>query len=137
MTSLAEFLVSIATPWHLWPWLAEAPRLEVTYHSLHYQDSLRSIMGDPEWVTSIHGRHPEQAPVRGETITRTVLEYASGAQALVVHRVQDAALDRLQSVAHVRQGALDDDAHRVVEIRAAHLAVDADDLDRAELRHAA
>ena len=79
----AEFLVSIATPWHLWPWLAEAPRLEVTYHSLHYQDSLRSIMGDPEWITSIHGRHPEQAPVKGETITRTVLEYADGAQALV------------------------------------------------------
>jgi predicted dehydrogenase len=79
----AEFLVSIATPWHLWPWLAEAPRLEATYHSLHYQDSLRSIMGDPEWITSIHGRHPEQAPVKGETITRTVLEYADGAQALV------------------------------------------------------
>ena len=79
----AELLVSIATPWHLWPWLAEAPRLEVTYHSLHYQDALRSIMGDPLTVTSVHGRHPEQAPVKGETITRTVLEYATGAQALV------------------------------------------------------
>jgi predicted dehydrogenase len=79
----AEILVSIATPWHLWPWLAEAPRLEVTYHSLHYQDALRSIMGDPVAVTSVHGRHPEQAPVRGETITRTVLEYANGAQSLV------------------------------------------------------
>jgi predicted dehydrogenase len=79
----AEILVSIATPWHLWPWLAAAPRLEVTYHSLHYHDSLRSIMGDPTWVTSVHGRHPEQAPVQGETITRTVLEYANGAQAIV------------------------------------------------------
>jgi predicted dehydrogenase len=80
----AEILVSIATPWHLWPWLAEAPRLEVTYHSLHYQDALRSIIGDPEWVTSVHGRHPQQAPVKGETITRTVLEYANGAQSVVV-----------------------------------------------------
>jgi predicted dehydrogenase len=79
----AQVLVSVATPWHMWPWLAAAPRLEVTYHSIHYLDSLRSILGDPAWVTSVHGRDPEQAPVVGETMTRTVLEYADGSSALV------------------------------------------------------
>ena len=43
----------------------------------------RSILGDPVWVTSVHGRYPEQAPVVGETMTKTVLEYPDGVQALV------------------------------------------------------
>ncbi len=71
------------TPWHLWPWLASAPQLEMMYHSIHYQDSLRSILGDPVWVTSVHGRYPEQDPVVGETATKTILEYADRRQALV------------------------------------------------------
>ena len=56
----AQIQVSVATPWHLWPWLASAPQLEVMYHSIHYQDSLRSILGDPVWVTSVHGRYPSR-----------------------------------------------------------------------------
>ena len=79
----AQVQVSVSTPWHLWPWLAAAPRLEIMYHSIHYQDALRSILGDPVWVTSVHGRHPQQGAVTGETITRTVLEYADGVLALV------------------------------------------------------
>ncbi|MFV2063020.1 MAG: Gfo/Idh/MocA family protein, partial [Chloroflexota bacterium] len=79
----AQIQVSVATPWHLWPWLAAAPRLEVMYHSIHYQDALRSILGDPVWVTSVHGRYPRQDAVAGETTTKTILEYADGSQALV------------------------------------------------------
>lgn len=79
----AEIQVSVATPWHLWPWLAAAPRLEVLYHSLHYLDALRSILGDPAWVTSVHGRDPNQDPVRGETKTLTVLEFTDSLHALV------------------------------------------------------
>ena len=45
---------------------------------------MRSILGDPEWITSIHGRFPNEDRVSGETMTRTVLEYADGVQALVV-----------------------------------------------------
>ena len=44
-----------------------------------------------------------------------------GEDAALVHRVQDAAMDGLQAVAHVRQGARDDDAHRVLDERLAHL----------------
>ena len=39
-----------------------------------------------------------------------------GGQALLPHRVEDAALDRLQPVAHVGQGAGGDDRQRVVEV---------------------
>ncbi len=81
--SAAQLQVSVSTGWHLWPWLAAAPRLEIMYHSIHYLDAMRSILGDPAWVTSVHGRYPEQAPVQGETRTTTLLEYPDGLQALI------------------------------------------------------
>lgn len=79
----ARIVVTIETPWHMWPWLAEAPRLEVVYHSIHYLDALRSLFGDPEWVTSRHARYADQGEVEGETKTITILDYANGLQALV------------------------------------------------------
>lgn len=79
----AQIQVGCETPWHMWPWLASAPRLEVMYHSIHYLDSLRSILGDPEWVTSRHTRYAEQGNVQAETKTVTVMDYADGLQALV------------------------------------------------------
>ena len=79
----AQIQVSCETPWHMWPWLAATPKLEVMFHSIHYLDSLRSIFGDPVWVTSRHARYPNQGKVQGETKTITTLDYANGLQALV------------------------------------------------------
>ena len=79
----AQVQVSVSTPLHLWAWIAESPHLDIKIHSTHYLDALRSILGDPVWVTSVHGRYPGQAPVVGETMTKTVLEYPDGVQGLV------------------------------------------------------
>ena len=49
---------------------------------------------------------------------------ATGRQLEVVHRHEDAALRRLESIAHVRQGAIHDRAHRVREVALMQLAVD-------------
>src|SRR3954454_22054230 len=49
----------------------------------------------------------------------------------VVHCVEDTAMHGLQTVAHVRQGAPDDHAHGVVEVRRAHLLLEEARLDRA------
>jgi predicted dehydrogenase len=78
----ANIIVSVETPWHMWPWLRDSDQLEIMYHSIHYQDSLRFLLGNPATVTSRHARFPDQ-PERAETKTLTVLDYASGAQALV------------------------------------------------------
>jgi predicted dehydrogenase len=88
----AQILVSISTPWHMWPWLRESPRLDVMYHSIHYIDSLRSILGDPEWVTSRHTKYPGQLE-RAETKTVTVLDYTSGLQALIAVNHHDESGD--------------------------------------------
>ena len=47
-------------------------------------------------------------------------------QTHLVHGVQDAAMHGLEAVAHIGQRAADDDRHRVVEIRPAHLVFNVD-----------
>jgi predicted dehydrogenase len=78
-----QIQISVATPWHMWPWLAAVDQLEIRFHSIHYHDAMRYLFGDPEWVTSRHTRYPNQGSVKGETKTITVLDYASGLQVLV------------------------------------------------------
>jgi predicted dehydrogenase len=79
----AQIQVSCETPWHMWPWLASSPILEVMFHSIHYIDSLRFLFGEPEWVTSRHTRYPLQGNVKGESKTVTVFDYADGLQILI------------------------------------------------------
>ncbi len=86
-------------------------------------------------------RHAHQRVVDREIAVRMVLAHrvADGARRLVVgpvrreielaHRIEDAAVDGLQAVAHVRQRAADDHAHRVIEIAALHFVEDRDRLD--------
>src|SRR5207245_4880908 len=50
----------------------------------------------------------------------------------LVHGVEDASLHRLEAVAYVRQGPLDDYAHGVVEVRRAHLLFDLNGADVAD-----
>jgi predicted dehydrogenase len=79
----ASIQVSVNTPWDMWGWLVESPRLEILYHSIHYIDAMRSLFGDPDWITSRHSRYPLQGNMVGETKTITVLDYSSGLQALI------------------------------------------------------
>ena len=61
-------------------------------------------------------------------------ERGGGAVSAVVHGVQDATVDGLEAVAHVGQGASDDDAHRVVEVGALHLFLQVDLADALGVR---
>ncbi len=79
----ASIEVSVNTPWNMWDWLAASPRLEVQFHSIHYIDAMRSLFGDPVWVTSRHARNPLQGTMIGETKTITILDYANDLQALI------------------------------------------------------
>ncbi len=54
-----------------------------------------------------------------------------GTLPVVEHGVEDPAMYRLESVAHVGQGPGDDDGHGVLEERALHLLLDLDGLDGA------
>ena len=57
---------------------------------------------------------------------RRLAERAVAAKAHLVHRPEDPPLHRLQAVAHIREGARDDDGHRVIEVGLPHLGLELD-----------
>lgn len=45
-----EVHLNLLTPWHLFPNLADDPRLEIVAHSVHYLDLIQSLVGVPDGV---------------------------------------------------------------------------------------
>jgi predicted dehydrogenase len=78
-----SFEVDIATDFSTWPWLMTTDRLEIMFHSIHYLDAIRSILGDPEVVFCAGSRRPGQG-ARGETRTISTLVYP-GERRAVLH----------------------------------------------------
>ncbi|MEO3885135.1 Gfo/Idh/MocA family oxidoreductase [Nonomuraea sp. B5E05] len=76
------FTVNIHTDWSAWDWLVSSERLEIVYHSIHYLDAIRSVLGDPELVFCTGSRTPGQVAT-GETRTMSTLVYPGDVRALV------------------------------------------------------
>jgi predicted dehydrogenase len=65
--------LALDTPWHMWKFLEGLPRVEISLHSIHYLDLVRSILGNP---LGIHARtmgHP--ASQMAQTRTSAMLDY--------------------------------------------------------------
>src|SRR5580704_14328189 len=78
-----EAQVRTYTPWHLWTFLATAPRLEILYHSIHYLDLIRSWFGNPLGVYAKTVRNPQS---RGLAATKSsiLLDYGEWKRVFVV-----------------------------------------------------
>ncbi len=66
-----EVNVNVYTPWQLWNFLYSSPRVEILYHSIHYIDLIRNLLGNPQSVyakTTKHPAMPELASVRSNII---------------------------------------------------------------------
>ena len=66
-----EVNVNVYTPWHLWDFLASSQRVEILYHSVHYIDLIRNLLGNPRSVYAKTTRHPSMqqlASVRSNII---------------------------------------------------------------------
>ena len=66
-----EINVNVYTPWHLWDFLLKSDRVEILYHSIHYIDLVRNLLGNPQSVyakTTKHPSMPELASVRSNII---------------------------------------------------------------------
>jgi predicted dehydrogenase len=61
-------------PWQQWSFLKGAPRLEVLYHSIHYLDAIRFLVGEPEGVHCRAVGHPEMMQFR-DTRSSIILDY--------------------------------------------------------------
>jgi predicted dehydrogenase len=69
-----EVRIVIDQPWHVWSFLEGAPRLEVPYHSIHYLDVIRSLIGEPSGVHCRALKHPA-LPGLADTRSSIVLDY--------------------------------------------------------------
>ena len=89
-----------------------------------------------QWVAHVPGLSQTHQGVinRGVTVrvelTHGVRDRAGGLHIAALraitgieHRVEDAAVHRLQAIAHLRQGAANDDGHGVVDITRLHLLI--------------
>lgn len=56
-----EVNVNVYTPWHIWDFLQASPRVEILYHSIHYIDLVRNLLGKPQSVYAKTTRHPAMA----------------------------------------------------------------------------
>lgn len=74
--------VDISTDWSAWPWLVRSDRLEFMYHSIHYLDAVRSILGDPLRVFASASRTPGQVAA-GETRTISTLVFDGDTRAVL------------------------------------------------------
>ncbi|NCI48169.1 Gfo/Idh/MocA family oxidoreductase [Sediminibacterium sp. WSJ-3] len=66
-----EVNVNVYTPWDMWDFLAASPRVEILYHSIHYIDLVRNMLGNPQAVYARTTGHPfmkNMASVRSNII---------------------------------------------------------------------
>lgn len=78
-----EFKVCVYTPWELWGFLKTKPRLEILYHSIHYLDTVRSLLGEPEKVFARSIKHPKNASLAA-TRSTILLDYDNLRQARIL-----------------------------------------------------
>jgi predicted dehydrogenase len=80
--SAVDFHVNIRTDWTAWRWIVASPELDLRYHSIHYLDSIRALLGTPDSVYCAASRRPGQVAA-GETRTMSTLVYDQGPRALL------------------------------------------------------
>lgn len=56
-----EVNVNVYTPWHLWDFLTKSPRVEILYHSIHYIDLVRNLLGNPKSIYAKTTKHPSMS----------------------------------------------------------------------------
>jgi len=100
------------TPWELWSFMRGIPRLEILYHSVHYLDTVRHLLGEPRGVftRTTKSQRPEYADVASATIldygpTCRVTVGAFHAHApLPTHAMSELRVEGTQGVAVARMG---------------------------------
>jgi predicted dehydrogenase len=77
-----EFKINVHTPWAIWYFLELAPRMEMVYHSIHYIDLIRDILGEPKDVWARAIKHPD-APKLESSRSFAYFEYGDNLRATV------------------------------------------------------
>ena len=68
--------VVIEQPWQNWTFMVGAPRIEIVYHSIHYIDAIRWLIGEPAGVYCRTVGHPS-TPQLSDTRSSIILDYGN------------------------------------------------------------
>ena len=77
-----EVNVNVFTPWHLWEFLYNSPRVEILYHSVHYIDLVRSFLGNPYSVYAKTTRHPLMSQL-SSVRSNIIMDYGDSIRAAI------------------------------------------------------
>lgn len=78
----ATIEVNVRTPWDHWPWMTTLPGMEFMYHSIHYMDAMRCLIGTPESVFADSAKFPGQ-PWQADTRTTVLIRFPGEARGLI------------------------------------------------------
>ena len=96
-----EVRVSTQTPWSTWSFLEGAPRLEVLYHSIHYLDLLRAMLGEPESVHCCAVPEPQHMGRYSDARSTSLLCYP-GALRCTIHTNHAHSFGRARAVSELK-----------------------------------
>ncbi|WP_227013828.1 Gfo/Idh/MocA family protein [Paenibacillus psychroresistens] len=74
----ASIQVNVNTDWAQWPWITLIDHPELMYHSIHYIDAIRSLLGTPEYVYADSAQFPGQV-CKGDMRTLIHLKFPGNA----------------------------------------------------------
>jgi predicted dehydrogenase len=107
-----EVRVVTYTPWELWSFMRGIPRLEILYHSVHYLDVLRYLLGEPRGVFTRTTR--SALPEYADVASATLLDYGPACRVLVsafhahaplsTHAMSELRIDGTRGAAVARMG---------------------------------
>jgi predicted dehydrogenase len=69
-----EVNVNVYTPWDMWDYLIGSSRVEILYHSIHYIDLIRNLLGNPQSVFAKTTRHPSM-PKLASVRSNIIMDY--------------------------------------------------------------
>ena len=75
--------VVIEQPWRNWTFMVGAPRVEIVYHSIHYIDAIRWLIGEPTGVYCKAVGHPS-TPQLSDTRSSIILDYGDALRCSLV-----------------------------------------------------
>ena len=75
--------VVIEQPWRNWTFMVGAPRVEIVYHSIHYIDAIRWLVGEPTGVYCRAVGHPA-TPELSDTRSSVILDYGNALRCSLV-----------------------------------------------------
>jgi predicted dehydrogenase len=111
-----EVRVSIDTPWNLFAFLKDLPRIEIAVHSIHYLDLIRSFLGDPDGVHAKTIGHPSSE--MAQTRTAAILDYGDEVRSAMSvnhnhafgrrHQAAEFRFEGSDGAAHAKMGVLID-----------------------------